>query len=348
MKSVEIAGRSIGPDAPPFVIAELSGNHNGELERALTLVDAACEAGADAIKLQTYTADTITIAHSGPGFDIEDGPWAGRTLYDLYREAHTPWDWHAPLFERARERGLIMFSSPFDATAVALLEELGAPAYKIASFELIDLPLIRTVAATGKPMIMSTGMADFDEIAEAVSVAQDAGADDIALLHCTSGYPTPANESDLRTIPHLADSFGLATGLSDHTSDIGVAVASIALGACIVEKHLTLNRADGGPDAGFSMEPDEFATLCRNVRLAWEALGRVRYEKTDAEMGNVQFRRSLYVVEDIPEGGVLNETNMRSIRPGFGLAPKHYDQLLGKVVKQAVKRGTPLDWDMFD
>lgn len=347
MDRFAIAGRAIGPGQPPYLIAELSGNHNGQLDRALALVDAAADTGADAVKLQTYTADTITIDHDGPGFTIEGGLWDGRTLHDLYREAHTPWDWHPALFARGRELGLIVFSSPFDGTAVDLLQELDAPAYKIASFELVDLPLIRRCAGTGKPLIMSTGMAGLGEIAAAVSTARDAGAEQIALLHCTSGYPTPPEDADLRTIPHLAEAFGLVTGLSDHTMGVGAAVAAVALGAAIIEKHFTLRRADGGADSAFSLEPEELRVLCEGVALAHRALGRVRYDRSDSEKGNVQFRRSLYIVEDMRAGEVLTERTLRSIRPGHGLSPACYDLLLGKRLSRDAPRGTPMSWDLI-
>jgi N-acetylneuraminate synthase len=325
----------------------LSANHNGSLDRALEIMTAASEAGADAVKLQTYTADSITIDHDGPGFTIAGGLWDGYTLHALYEQAHTPWEWHEALFARGRELGLIVFSSPFDASAVDFLEDLGAPAHKIASFELIDLPLIRKVAATGKPMIMSTGMANLADIDAAVTVARDSGAGDIALLHCTSGYPTPAEEADLRTIPHLADAFGLVTGLSDHTPGVGAPVAAVALGAAIIEKHFTLDRADGGPDAAFSLEPAEFRMLCDSVKSGWKALGRVRYEKTATETGNAQFRRSLYIVADMAAGDVLTAENLRSIRPGFGLPPKYIDVLLGKRINCDIARGTPMSWDLI-
>lgn len=344
---ITIAGRAVGSDHPPFVIAELSANHNGSLDHALAIMDAAKACGADAVKLQTYTADTITIAHDGPGFAIEDGLWAGRTLYDLYQEAHTPWEWHDALFAKGRDLGLIVFSSPFDATAVDLLESLDAPAYKIASFEVVDLPLIRRCATTGRPLIISTGMASLAEIADAVEAAKEAGAVGVALLHCTSGYPTPPAESDLRTIPNLADAFDLATGLSDHTPGIGAAIAAVALGASIIEKHFTLRRADGGPDAAFSLEPDELKSLCDNARLAWEALGGVRYERSDSERGNTVFRRSLYITKDMKAGNVLSPKTLRSIRPGYGLHPKHYEMLLGKRVNKDVPRGTPMSWDLI-
>lgn len=345
---IVIAGRSIGVNHPPFVIAELSANHNGSLDRAMTIMEEAKNAGADAVKLQTYTADTITIDFEGSGFIIEGGLWDGKTLHDLYDEAHTPWAWHPDLFARGRELGLVVFSSPFDSTAVDFLEGLETPAYKIASFELIDLPLVRKCAATGKPLIMSTGMASLAEIGAAVDVAQEAGAAEIALLHCTSAYPTPAEDADLRTIPHLAETFGLVTGLSDHTLDLGASIAAVALGASIIEKHVTLDRADGGPDAEFSLEPVELRSLCANARLAWEALGRVRYDRSESESGNAQFRRSLYIVEDMKAGDVLDERTLRSIRPGHGLAPKYYDELLGKRISRDAARGTPLSWDLIE
>lgn len=339
-----IAGRPIGPDHPPYLIAELSGNHNGDLGRALALVDAAAAAGADAVKLQTYTADTMTIDHDSPDFRIAGGPWDGRTLYDLYGEASTPWEWHAALFERAKGHGLAAFSSPFDASAVAFLEGLGAPAYKIASFEIVDHPLIRTVAATGKPLIISTGMAEIAEIAEAVAVARGAGSEQLALLHCVSGYPSRPSEANLRTIPVMRDVFATLVGLSDHTLGPGVSVASVAMGACIIEKHLTLARVDGGPDAGFSLEPEEFKALAVGCRAAWEALGRVTFEREESETPNVRFRRSIYVVQDIAAGDVFTPENIRLIRPGFGLAPKHYADVLGNAAAVALTRGTALQF----
>jgi len=345
--SLSIANRSIGPEYPPFIIAEMSGNHNGDLKRALAILEAARAAGADAVKLQTYTADTITIDHGGPGFRIEGGLWSGRTLYDLYREAHTPWEWQEALFAKGRELGLIVFSSPFDATAVDFLEKLGTPAYKIASFEIVDLPLICRCARTGKPLIMSTGMASLAEIGEAVAAAREAGAREVALLHCTSGYPTPPEDSNLCTIPHLAEAFGLVTGLSDHTPGIGAAVAAVALGASLIEKHFILKREDGGPDAAFSMEPQEFAELTANCRIAWQALGTVSYKREKSEAGNVQFRRSLYVTADMRAGDVFTPQNLRSIRPGYGLPPKYYDLFIGKRVGRDVKRGTPVTWELI-
>ncbi|WP_439816622.1 pseudaminic acid synthase [Zavarzinia sp. CC-PAN008] len=344
---IAIAGRAIGPTQPPYVIAELSGNHNGDLGRALALMDAAKAAGCDAVKLQTYTADTITLDHDGPGFTIEGGLWHARRLYDLYQEAATPWDWHADLFEHGRRIGITVFSSPFDPTAVDLLEQLGAPAYKIASFELVDLPLIRRVARTGKPLIMSTGMASLGEIGEAVEAARDAGASQIVLLHCISGYPTPASQANLATVPHLGQAFGVIPGLSDHTMGIGVSVAAVALGACVIEKHVTLARADGGPDAAFSLEPAEVAALVQGCRAAREAIGQVSYARAAAEQANATYRRSLYAVRDIAGGEAFTSQNVRSIRPGHGLAPKHLDRVLASRAARPIARGTPLAWDLL-
>lgn len=348
MPEITIAGRRIGPGHPPYVIAEMSGNHNGDINRAFALLEAAKKAGADAVKLQTYTADTITIDHDGPGFRIEGGLWNGRTLYELYQEAHTPWDWHPPLFARARELGIAVFSSPFDASAIEFLEELGAPAFKIASFEAIDLPLIQRAARTGKPLIISTGIASLGEIAEAVEAARAGGCREIALLHCTSGYPTPPEDSNLRTLPHLAEAFGVVAGLSDHTPGTAVPVAAVALGASVIEKHFTLRRADGGPDAAFSLEPEELAELVANCRTAWTALGRINYELEASEKGNKTFRRSLYAVQDIPAGGRLTAENVRSIRPGYGLPPKHLPEVLGRRAGRAIARGTPLAWSLLE
>ena len=342
-----IAGREIGPTAPPFVIAELSGNHNGRLERALELVDAAAKAGADAVKLQTYTADTITLDHDGPGFLIEDGLWAGRTLYDLYSEAFTPYEWHEALFERARARGLIAFSSPFDETAVELLERLEAPAFKIASFEATDLPLIRRAARSGRPLIISTGMTSFEEIGEAVDAARAAGAQP-ALLHCVSAYPAAHADANLRMIARLAQDFGCPTGLSDHTLGTAASVAAVALGACIIEKHVTLRRADGGPDAAFSLEPDELRALVEDCRNAWEALGGADYRRSAAETSNRQFRRSLYVVRNVAKGAELTAEDIRSIRPGFGLEPKRLPDVLGRKARRDLARGEPVAEDMLD
>jgi N-acetylneuraminate synthase len=342
--TIQIAGRRIGRDFEPYVICELSGNHNGSLDRAMELLDAAAATGADAIKIQSYTPDTITIDHDGPGFRIEGGPWDGRTLYDLYGEAQTPFEWHGPLFERARELGVTLFSSPFDETAVDLLEELGAPAYKIASFEAVDLPLVAYAASKGKPMIISTGMANTDEIGEAVRTARENGCSDLVLLHCVSSYPAPDEQSNVSTVPDLAERFGVVSGLSDHTSGSAVAVASIALGGCVVEKHFTLRRADGGPDAAFSLEPDEFQTLVQDCKRAWRALGKATYDLQGSEGGSLQFRRSLYVVRDVGAGEQLTRNNVRSIRPGHGLPPKHLPQVLGRQAARDLARGEPLAW----
>ncbi len=347
MRGFSIAGRPIGPDHPPFVIAELSGNHNGSLDRALALIDVAADAGADAVKLQTYTADTITLDHDGPGFRIEGGLWAGRTLHDLYSEASTPWEWHAKLFTHAAARGLICLSSPFDHTAVDLLESLGAPAYKIASFEAVDLPLIARAAATGKPLILSTGMTTPAEIIEAVAAADAAGACGVALLHCTSAYPATPADANLRMIRRLTEDHGRVVGLSDHTPGVAVAAAAVALGACIVEKHVTLARADGGPDAAFSLEPEELAHLVRDCRTAWEALGSADYRRATDEVANRQLRRSLYVVRDVAAGAVLGADDVRSIRPGYGLAPKHLAEVVGRRAARALRRGEPVAWDML-
>ena len=348
MPEITIAGRRIGPGHPPYVIAEMSGNHNGDIKRAFALLEAAKKAGADAVKLQTYTADTITIDHDGPGFRIEGGLWNGRTLYELYQEAHTPWDWHPQLFAKARELGIAIFSSPFDPTAIDFLEKLDAPAYKIASFEIVDLPLIRRAARTGKPLIISTGIADLGEIGDAVAAARTGGCREIALLHCTSGYPTPPEESNLRTLPHLAEAFAVVAGLSDHTPGTAEPVAAIALGANLIEKHFTLRRADGGPDAAFSLEPEELAELVTNCRTAWTALGKVSYELEASEKGSKIFRRSLYAVRDIPAGGRLTAEYVRSIRPGYGLPPKHLPEVLGRRAGRAIARGTPLNWSLLE
>ncbi len=345
--SIEIAGRKIGPDHEPYVICELSANHNGSLDRALALVDAAAATGADAIKLQTYTPDTMTIDHDGPGFRISGGLWDGRGLYDLYREAHTPFEWHDALFARARALGVTIFSTPFDETAADLLEGLGAPAYKIASFELIDLALIAHVAGKGKPMILSTGMANRDEIGEAVATARDNGCGEIVLLHCVSAYPAPVGDANVRTVPLLGESFGCVAGLSDHTPGTAAAVAAIALGGAVVEKHFTLARGDGGPDAAFSMEPAEFAALVTDCKDAWRALGKPGFDLLGSEQGSLVFRRSLYVVADIAEGEAFTAQNLRSIRPGYGMAPKHLPDVLGRVAARDLKRGEALKPDMI-
>lgn len=341
-QEVDIAGRRIGRAHPPYVIAELSANHNGRLATALRIVEEAKKAGADAVKLQTYTPDTITLDSDDEGFRVHGGLWDGRTLYDLYREAHMPWDWHATLFAHARQLGITIFSSPFDNTAVDLLEDLNAPAYKIASFEAVDLPLIKYVASTGKPMIISTGMADAQEIQEAIDAAREGGCKELAILHCVSGYPAPAEDYNLRTIPDMIERYGCVTGLSDHTLDNTTAIASVALGAAIIEKHFTLDRRGGGPDDSFSLEPPELAALCEGARTAWGALGSVDYGRKSSEQGNVQFRRSLYFVRDLPAGTIISPDAVRSVRPGFGLAPKHLDEVLGRKAARQIRKNTPV------
>ncbi len=348
-RNFAVGRHMVGPDHAPFIIAEMSGNHNQSLDRAMQLVEAAAAAGAHALKLQTYTPDTMTIDSAAEGFRIEDqnSLWAGRNLYDLYAEAYTPWEWHKPLFDRARDLGMEAFSSPFDETAVAFLESLDVPCFKIASFENTDHALVRRVAATGKPMIISTGMANAAEIDETVRVARAAGCRDLVLLKCTSTYPaTPAN-SNIRTIPHMRSLFGCQIGLSDHSMGTGVAVASVALGATVVEKHFTLDRADGGVDSTFSLEPDELRALVTETGRAWQALGQIRYGPTGAEEKSLQFRRSLYVVKDLAKGEILTEENVRAIRPGLGLPPRHLETILGMCVGRDVARGTPLSWDLL-
>ncbi len=342
---LNIAGRHVGPDHPPYVIAELSANHNGDKAQAMHLIKAAKETGADAVKIQTYRADTITLNSDDDAFRIKGGLWDGRTLYDLYEEAHTPWDWHKPMFNYARELGITMFSSPFDPTAVDLLEDLNAPAYKIASFEAVDLPLIRYVASTNKPMIISTGMADAEEIAEAIAAARDGGCRELAILHCVSGYPAPAEDYNLATIPDMIERFGLVTGLSDHTLDNTTAIASVVLGGAIIEKHFTLDRAGGGPDDSFSLEPAEFTQLCTNAKTAWAARGQVDYGRKSSEEGNVMFRRSLYVTLPIAAGEEITVDNVRSVRPGHGLAPKHFDAVIGRRAARDLVFAQPLTWD---
>ena len=344
--TVVINRTSVGPGCPAYLVAELSGNHNGDLGRAVELVHAAADAGANAVKLQTYTPDTITIESNRPEFTIATGPWRGRTLYDLYADAHTPWSWHPRLFEEARGRGLDIFSSPFDVTAVELLESLDAPAYKIASFELVDDALLQRVGATGKPVIASTGMASLEEVTHAVGVLRQAGAGGVIVLRCTSSYPAPDDTMQLATIPALAQATGCLVGLSDHSLGTVAAVVAVTLGACFVEKHLTLRRSDGGVDSGFSLEPQEFRTLVGDVRRAESMVGTPTFGPGVAEEGNVVFRRSLYVVEEVPEGGVFDERNVRSIRPGYGLSPRYLAQVLGHRAARAVSRGTPMTWDL--
>jgi len=344
---IKICGRTIGTDYPPYVIAELSANHNGSLDTALRIVTEAAKAGADAIKIQTYTADTITLNSDAPDFRIEGGLWDGETLYKLYERAHMPWEWHKPLFEAAEKAGIPMFSSPFDTTAVDLLEDLNAPAYKIASFEAIDLPLIRYVAGTGKPMIISTGMADAEEIEEAIAAAKDGGCRELAILHCVSGYPAPAEDYNLRTIPDMIQRFGLVTGLSDHTLDNSTAIASVALGASIIEKHFTLDRNGGGPDDSFSLEPAELTALCRDSKTAWSALGEVNYGRKSSENGNVKFRRSLYFVKSLRAGDVITKDAVRSVRPGFGLPPKMLEEIVGQTVNRDIEPNTAVSREVL-
>lgn len=347
MQEVKIEGIQIGPNHPPYVIAEMSANHNGAIENAFQIIDAAKATGASAVKLQTYTADTLTIDAPQEDFKIKDGLWAGRSLYDLYKWAHTPWDWHKPLFEHARKRDITIFSSPFDHAAVDLLENLNCPAYKIASFEAVDHELIRYAAATLKPLIISTGMADAEEIEEAVQAARDGGCQQLALLHCVSGYPAPASDYNLRVIPDMQERFGCVTGLSDHTLDNTTAIAAVALGARIIEKHFTMDRNGGGPDDSFSLERAQLEELCQGAKTAWEALGSVDYERRSSESGNVKFRRSLYFVKDMAEGEVVKTDSVRSIRPGYGLPPKFLREILGRKVTEKIPRGTPLRWNLL-
>jgi pseudaminic acid synthase len=347
MKEINVNGRIIGPNHRPFIIAEMSGNHNQSLERALAIVEAAAKAGAHALKIQTYTADTMTLNLENPEFKIEDRDslWKGNTLYQLYQQAYTPWEWHKPIFDRARELGMIPFSTPFDETAVDFLEELDVPMYKIASFENTDIPLIKKVASTGKPMIISTGMATVAELDETVRAAREAGCKDLVLLKCTSTYPATPEDSNILTIPHMRELFDCQVGLSDHTMGVGVAIASVALGATVIEKHFTLSRADGGVDSAFSMEPDEMRALVIETERAWQALGEVKYGPTEKEKASLKFRRSIYVAKDIKAGEEFTKDNLRIIRPGFGLSPKYYDILLGKKAKQNLVKGTALTWD---
>ena len=341
---ISIQGRKIGPGHPPYIICELSANHRGKLERALELIDAAVATGADAIKIQTYTPDTLTIDHRGSDFRISGGLWDGYALYDLYKEAYTPYEWHPMLMERARHHGVTLFSTPFDESAVELLSGLGAPAYKIASFEAIDLPLIARVARERKPLIISTGMTDVEEIDQAVSTARDAGATELVLLHCVSTYPAKFGNANLRTIGDIAERFGVVAGLSDHTPGTACAVAAVALGASVIEKHFTLRRADGGPDSAFSLEPEEFRRLVEDCNNAWLSIGSIDYSRSDEERGSRIFRRSLYVVADIALGEALTARNVRSIRPGHGLPPKHLPDVLGRKAARPLKRGEPLAW----
>ncbi|WP_276666198.1 pseudaminic acid synthase [Thalassolituus oleivorans] len=348
LEDIVIDGRAIGAAHKPYIVAELSGNHNQSIDRAIQLIDAAVDAGADAVKLQTYTADTMTLNCRMPGFVIDnpDSLWAGRTLYDLYEEAHTPWEWHQQLFAHAKKRNISMFSSPFDKTAVDFLESLNVPAYKIASFECTDLALIRYVAATGKPLIISTGMATAAEIEEAVTAARSVGCKQLILLKCTSTYPATAANTNISTIPHLRDLFNCHVGLSDHTMGNGVSVASVALGAVLIEKHFTLDRADGGVDSTFSMEPAELRALCIDTQSAFAAMGSIHYGPLKVEEGSVQFRRSVYAVKDIAKGERLTDENIRTIRPGFGLPAKDIDRLIGCVATEDIAAATPMSWDL--
>ena len=342
-KTISIAGRNIGPAERPYIIAEMSANHNGSIDTAFRIIEAAKLAGADAVKMQTYTPDTITLNSQTEEFTIRGGLWDGRTLYDLYQEAYTPWDWHKPLFDHARKLGITMFSSPFDYTAIDLLEDLNAPAYKIASCEAIDLPLIKYAAKTGKPMIISTGMANAEEIQEAIDAACTGGCKELAILHCVSGYPAPPEDYNLHTITDMIHRFGLVTGLSDHTLDNTTAIASVALGAAIIEKHFTLDRNGGGPDDSFSLEPKEMAALCLGATTAWQALGRVDYGLKSSEKTNVKFRRSLYFVNDLQPGEVVTPCDVKSVRPGYGAAPKFLETVLGKKTKIAIRAATPVN-----
>lgn len=346
---MKISGREVGRHCPPLVIAEMSGNHNQSLERALAIVDSAADSGAHALKIQTFTPDTMTLDLDEGEFHISDprSPWVGATLYDLYRAAQTPWAWHRPIFERARERGMIAFSTPFDETAIDFLEDLGAPCYKIASFENVDLALVRKAAVTGKPLIISSGMASLAELDDVVRAAREAGCTQLALLKCTSTYPADPSNSNVATIPHMRELFGCEIGVSDHTLGIGVSVASVALGASIIEKHFTIRRADGGVDAAFSMEPSEMSQLVVETERAWRGLGRVTYGPVDAEGGSTVFRRSLYFVKDVSAGQVVTRENVRAIRPGFGLPPKYHGVVMGMRVRTDVRRGTPVRWELL-
>jgi len=347
--NILIADKIVGRDAPPFIIAEMSGNHNQSFDRALEIVDAVAATGAHALKLQTYTAETMTVNVKNPEFYIEDTKslWKGRYLYDLYQEAHTPWEWHAPIFDRCRKLGLICFSTAFDKSSVDFLEDLGVPCYKIASFESIDIPLIKKVAGTGKPVIISIGMSTVSEIDETVQVARDSGCKDLILLKCTSIYPAKPQNSNILTIPHLRDLFGCEVGLSDHTLGIGVSVAAVAIGATVIEKHFTLSRTDGGVDANFSLEPNEFKNLVAETIRAKDALGSISYGPTSAEINSLAFRRSLYIVKDMKAGEVITTENVRSIRPGYGMSPKFLEIVMGKKIQKKVDRGTPLDWELI-
>jgi len=348
MKEIAINNRKIGQKYPPYVIAEMSANHNGDINNAYKIIDMAKASGADAVKLQTYTPDTLTIDSKLPDFQLTEGLWGGQSLYELYEGAYMPWEWHKPLFDYAKKIGITIFSSPFDNTAVDLLEDLNTPAYKIASFEAVDLPLIKYTAQTGKPMIISTGMADAQEIQEAIEAAREGGCKELAILHCVSGYPAPAEDYNLRTLVDMQQKFGLVTGLSDHTIDNTTAITSVALGASIIEKHVTLDRNGGGPDDSFSLEEEGLKGLCVGVKTAWQALGSVDYGWKSSEQGNVKFRRSLYFVKDIKAGEIITSEHIKSIRPGYGLAPKFKNQLLERTVKMDVRLGTATSWRLIN
>ena len=337
---IRINGRKIGNNFSPYIIAEMSANHNGDINNAYKIIDIAVASGADCIKMQTYTPDTLTIDSKLPDFQLIDGLWAGQSLYELYKGAFMPWEWHKPLFDYAQKLNITVFSSPFDTTAVDLLEDLNTPAYKIASFEAVDLPLIKYVAQTGKPMIISTGMANAEEIQEAIEAAREGGCTELAILHCVSGYPAPAGDYNLRTLVDMQKNFGLVTGLSDHTIDNTTAITSVALGASIIEKHVTLDRNGGGPDDSFSLESKELLELCVGAKTAWEALGKVDYGLKSSEQGNIKFRRSLYLVKDIQKGEIITKEHVKSIRPGYGAHPKYYNDILGKVSNTNIKKGT--------
>lgn len=345
--TIELFGKPCGSDYPPLIVAELSGNHGGQLAHALRMIEAAVDAGADAIKIQSYTADTLTLKHDSPEFQINEGLWKGRTLHDLYQEAHTPWEWHPALFEKARELGIPLFSSPFDPTAVEMLEKLQCPAYKIASFELVDVGLIETVAATGKPVILSTGMATQSEIEEAVSILARYPATPYLLLHCLSSYPAPVEQSNLKSIPLLKEVFSVPVGLSDHTRGSTAAIAAVALGACVIEKHFVLSRSDGGVDSEFSLEPDEFRRMGEVAREAWSALGEARIGTAEAESSQTRFRRSLYIVAPIRQGEAFTNENVRSIRPGNGLHPRYLQSVIGRRATRDIAYGEPLGWEMI-
>ena len=347
-KEIHIFGRAVGANHEPYLICELSGNHNGSLDRALAMIDAAAMTGCDAIKLQTYTPDTITMDCDRPEFRLNGGLWDGKTLYQLYKEAHTPYEWHPVLFDRARQLGVTIFSTPFDETAVDLLEELHTPAYKIASFELIDLPLIAYIASKRKPIIMSTGMANYEEIVSAVQTVRANGCDELVLLHCVSNYPASVHDANVRTVPALSHEFSCPVGLSDHTMGSAASVAAIALGACVIEKHFTLARSDGGPDSEFSLEPHEFKSLVTDCKLAHKALGAVQFAPLVSELGSRQFRRSLYVVRDIARGQIIGPEHLRSIRPGLGLPPARLREVFGKKASRDIKRGEPLTEDLVE